>query len=73
MVNNSININNKKQQYDVRHPVPGLGQAQNCTGVKPDNEVPIIKVKYFVLVIYYLLCLSQSGKYSPTGPSLHKA
>ena len=71
MVNNSININSKKQQCDVGHPVPGLGQAHNCTGVKPDNEVPIIRVMYFVLVLYYLLCLSQSGKYSPTGPSLH--
>jgi hypothetical protein len=29
--------------YDVGHPCPGLGQAQQRDGVKPVNGIPTIK------------------------------
>ena len=28
--------------YDVRNPGPGLGQAQNCGGVKPVHGTPTL-------------------------------
>jgi hypothetical protein len=35
----SLNIK-KTTTYDAGNPGPGLGQAQKCGGVKPDNGIP---------------------------------
>ena len=38
-----ISLNTKKTTtHDVGDPGPGLGQTQNCGGVKVVNEIPIL-------------------------------
>ena len=32
--------------YDVRNPVPGMEQAQQCGGVKPVNRMPTLTTNY---------------------------
>ena len=41
------------QIHDVGYPVPGLGQVQNCTEVKPVNGIPILWGNVFCAVFYY--------------------
>ena len=38
---NSLNIQ-KTTTFDVQNPGLGLGQAQQCGGVKPVNGIPIL-------------------------------